>query len=187
MKELFYGDHIISKLSQKLFALQAKRGIFGDAQARVWRYMAFDPQQIINSALMKVKADLISNITDPRAGARPTNSDFIVTAYPSHDIFYPHIVLYQVGGKGTPESINAPITFLYNMLISIEVFSKSTRELDLLCGNVIAEMLNNVAVYTAYGMHAMDMPLLFRNNPVTLPGVHRKSAEYTFNMHIAQA
>lgn len=149
--------------------------------------MSLNPIQIISSALIFIRDELRTDVTDPKVATRPSDNDFIITAYPSHDAFYPHIVIQQVGGSGMPESVNAPITFQYDMLFSIDVMSKSTKELDEICGQVIAQMLNNVATFRAFGLHAMKMPLLFRNNPVTDPGVHRKSAEYVFYMHIAQA
>ena len=149
--------------------------------------MVIDPAQIISSALIFIRDELRSDVVDPKLGARPSASDFVATAFPSHDIFYPHIILRQVGGSGTPESVNAPITFLYEMLFILDVYSKSTKELDELCGKVVAQMLNNVATFRDYGLHAMNMPLFFRDNPVTAPGVHRKTAEYTFKTHIAQA
>jgi len=149
--------------------------------------MSLNPASMISSALVKIRDDLIANVTDPKSGTRPPASKFIMTAYPSRDVFYPHIIVRQAGGSGTPESVNAPITFLYDMLFVIDVFSKSTKELDEICGVVGAEMLNDVANLRDFGLHAMKMPLFFRDNPVTEPGVHRKTAEYSFYTHIAQA
>lgn len=148
--------------------------------------MSLDPANAIQSALIHIKNYLETEITDPKVGSRPAGSNFVMTAYPSRATFYPHIIVQQPGGSGTPEAVNAPISFQYDMLFSIDVMSRSTKELDEICGEILADMLDNVDGFISFGMHAMRMPLFFRPIPITERGVHQKHAEYSFLVYISQ-
>lgn len=148
--------------------------------------MSLDPTKVIHDALMKAESILSTNLTDPKATPRASEepkSKFVATAYPERPTYYPHVILYAVGGRGDRICGNADF-FEIDFLLSIDVLSKSTAELDGICDDVANQMRVNLASFRAYGMRAMRIPVFFRNNPMAIEGVHRKSAEYGFLIYV---
>lgn len=148
--------------------------------------MSLDPDKVINNTVIKVHDILTANITDPKSAQRASqapDSAFVITQYPETPVFYPHIVVYGVGGRGDRLCGNADM-FEFDILLSVDVFSKSTAELDMLCDKVLKQIRLNLPSFRSFGMNAVGIPVMFRPSPMTTKGVHQKGAEYSFLVYV---
>lgn len=135
--------------------------------------------------MIKVRDYLRTNLTDPISGTRASDTRFVVTTYPERKAEYPHVIVYQVDGDGHRVGGNATM-FRYTLLISIDVQSKSTKQLDEICDDVLNQMRQGLQTFHDYGMIAMRLPSFPRWNPMPEgTQVHRKSMEYAFYVYVS--
>lgn len=106
-------------------------------------------------------------------------------SYPERPTFYPHVLVQQVAGSGHRACGNAEM-FRYDLLFAIDVLSKSTKELDEICDQVLDQMRQGLQTFHDYGMIAMRLPSFPRWNPMPEgTQVHRKSMEYAFYVYVS--
>lgn len=146
--------------------------------------LSIDTTKIINNALKKIEEVLENNLTDPKSGSRPPTTSFIMTAYPEKIPYYPVVICFQVSGRADRLCGNADM-LEYDLLFSVDVFAKSTKELDSICDDILNQMRVNWDDFRTFGMYALSMPITFRSNPMSDRGIHRKSAEYGFKIYVS--
>lgn len=142
-----------------------------------------DQTQIIHETVIKIKTVLDANLTDPRSATRPPDKELVLTAYPEEAPYYPVVVVFQITGRADRLCGNADM-FETVLRFSIDVFAKSTRILDTLCDDVQNQIRSNLDEFRTFGMYAMKQPVLFREQPMTERGVHKKTAEYEWKLYV---
>lgn len=137
--------------------------------------MSLDRDRILYSVLKKLKTILTADVTDPKAGPRPSDAKFILTGYPKRKVYYPHVVLFAVAGDG---SLEEGTKFMrVHVLLSIDVLAKSVKWLDSICDDCMEAIRDNWTSLQNWGLKRPELPILFRSNPMTEKSIHRKTAE----------
>ena len=58
--------------------------------------MTINSSTFVRDIIYFIKNDLLNNITDPIAAARPSNSKFVMTSYPQREVIYPLVTIKAI-------------------------------------------------------------------------------------------
>lgn len=146
-------------------------------------YSAIKPEAPIHTSVMLLRDYLRKNLTDPLAGSR--GEEYVYTNYPSRDVEYPHVIIYQTGGNGRRAGGNAWI-FDFFMGYTIDTLHKNVADLDEITDDLIKTLIAGMPAFHDLGFQRPEFLALGRWNPMPgVVGVHRKTTELTFHMHIS--
>lgn len=119
---------------------------------------------------------LKANITDPSLATRPTGSMFIETEFPERNAYYPVITISNSGDSdellGIIDSANRKKT----IQLTINIFSKNTKERDTLYDAVynVLRIKENDSTVTDKNLHDFRLINAYNVDEPGIEGIHRK-------------
>jgi len=98
-----------------------------------------DKDFLIRDVLFFIKDDLDGQITDPISSTRSTNSNFIVTSYPTRAVEYPIITIKVINIEAVRAGMQTSTQDI-TLDIEIRVWGRNQREKDEISTDVISRL-----------------------------------------------
>ena len=149
--------------------------------------MVVSSATFISDSTLFLRDLLLTNVTDPKSGARPTGSVFVVTSYPERIVFYPLITIINdnfsaVNGGMNSEDMNVSMDF------EVRVWARNVKERDTLAQNVV-DVLRSKQTDASTGSIANNLFDFKVTSAVNVDeegeaGIHSKVISVTYQLFI---
>jgi len=139
----------------------------------------------VRDILYFIKADLLSNITDPITSTRGTKSRFVMTSYPSRPVKYPLITIKATNYEAARAGMQ---TTAMDMQITLEIriWARNTKERDTLFTSVFNRLRS--IQFTASGsisnyLYDFNMPSALEIDEEGDQAIKSKIMEVTYRFY----
>lgn len=140
-----------------------------DSVNRNVRAMVINTTSFVKDATLLIRDRLASNITDPIASGRSSESKFVLTAFPHKTVNLPHIVV-QITGMRTTVLGQASEMVRLDANMEVRVWARRISERDSLSQDVIEYLRDNtLTVTTGFADQEMHDLSLDSSQPVDDP------------------
>lgn len=140
----------------------------------------------IHDSVVFLRNLLLSNMTDPSSGTRPSISKFVMTSFPERNVFYPLITVEHSGESDELLGIADSKSKRKDMQFTITIYSKNTKQRDTIYDNLYNTLrtLTTGTSGTIYnGLH--DFKILGSSNEDEegKEGIHKKTVSVGYKYY----
>lgn len=97
--------------------------------------MTVNSATLVSDSILFLRTLLRTNVTDPISSTRPSDSKFVVTAFPERVVYFPLITIKAIGGGTTSKYVGTQ-TQKVNVTAEIRVWARNEKEKNTIADDV---------------------------------------------------